>query len=58
VGGVLLGVGRVNGDEGERKWLVGFIYIYKIEKYSDEILAIALNGAGCGLPRGQMLDAM
>jgi hypothetical protein len=30
---VLVGVGRVNeGDEGERTWLMGFIYIYEIEQ--------------------------
>jgi hypothetical protein len=31
-GGVSVGGGRVNGDEGEGIWLMGFIYIYKIKQ--------------------------
>jgi hypothetical protein len=31
-GEVILGGRRVNGDEGEGKQLMGFIYIYEIEQ--------------------------
>jgi hypothetical protein len=30
--GVLVGWRKVNGDEGEGIWLMGFIYTYKIEQ--------------------------
>jgi hypothetical protein len=32
MGGVLVGWGRVKGEEGKGIWLKGFVYIYEIEQ--------------------------